>query len=146
MSNNEIQSRFHIIHLEVAHGEKSYGLEGDSSTGFHEISGSDRYEIHLHMERPPVVKDLMEELEKKARVTLINQQILYRGTMCDVEEIERGWFRHSLRRTTFTSNTGQTVGKIRFIQWKSPYSDRGKGLLISRNAQRRTEQCITFSS
>lgn len=41
--------------------------------------GSDRYDIHLHMERPLLVRDLMEELEKKARVTLENQQILYRG-------------------------------------------------------------------
>lgn len=31
------------------------------------------------MERPLLVRDLMEEVEKKARVTLQNQQILYRG-------------------------------------------------------------------
>jgi hypothetical protein len=43
------------------------------------IIGSDRYEIHLHMERPPLVRDLMEEVENKSRVTTINQQLLYRG-------------------------------------------------------------------
>ena len=31
------------------------------------------------MERPPLVQDLMEEVEKKARVTIMNQQLLYRG-------------------------------------------------------------------
>jgi hypothetical protein len=31
------------------------------------------------MERPPLVKDLMEEVEKKARVTVMNQQLLFRG-------------------------------------------------------------------
>lgn len=41
--------------------------------------GSDRYDIHLHMERSPLVQDLMEEVEKKSRVTVINQQLLYRG-------------------------------------------------------------------
>jgi hypothetical protein len=46
---------------------------------FHIIKGSDRYDIHLHMERSPLVKDLMEEVEKKARVTTMNQQLLYRG-------------------------------------------------------------------
>jgi len=43
------------------------------------IIGSDRYDIHLHMERPPLVRDLMVEVEKKSRVTLVNQQLLYRG-------------------------------------------------------------------
>jgi hypothetical protein len=43
------------------------------------IIGSDRYEIHLHMQRPPLVRDLMEEVEKKSRVTTANQQLLYRG-------------------------------------------------------------------
>jgi hypothetical protein len=43
------------------------------------ILGSDRYDIHLHMQRSPLVKDLMEEVEKKSRVTMINQQLLYRG-------------------------------------------------------------------
>ena len=56
---------------------------------FRIVPGSDRYEIHLHMERPPVVRDLMEELEKKARVTLINQQILFRGTTFDRAESTR---------------------------------------------------------
>jgi hypothetical protein len=41
--------------------------------------GSDRYDIQLHMERPPLVKDLMKEVEKKTRVTMANQQLLYRG-------------------------------------------------------------------
>jgi hypothetical protein len=41
--------------------------------------GSDRYDIHLHMERSPLVKDLMEEVEKKARVTTMNQQLIFRG-------------------------------------------------------------------
>jgi hypothetical protein len=31
------------------------------------------------MERTPLVKDLMEEVEKKSRVTIVNQQLLYRG-------------------------------------------------------------------
>lgn len=31
------------------------------------------------MERPPLVRDLMVEVEKKSRVTLANQQLLYRG-------------------------------------------------------------------
>jgi len=31
------------------------------------------------MDRPPLVKDLMEELEKKSLVTTMNQQIFYRG-------------------------------------------------------------------
>jgi hypothetical protein len=43
------------------------------------ILGSDRYDIHLHMQRSPLVKDLMEEVEKKSRVTIINQQLLYSG-------------------------------------------------------------------
>ncbi|CAF0970952.1 unnamed protein product [Rotaria sp. Silwood1] len=60
MSNTEIKSRFHILHVEVSHG-------------------SDRYDIHLHLERPPLVKDLMEEVEKKARVTTVNQQLIFRG-------------------------------------------------------------------
>ena len=46
---------------------------------FHRPSGSDRHDIHLHKERPPVVKDLMEEVEKKARVTEKNQQLIFRG-------------------------------------------------------------------
>jgi len=41
--------------------------------------GSDRYDIHLHMERPPLVRDLMIEVEKKSQVTIVNQQLLYRG-------------------------------------------------------------------
>ncbi|CAF2507059.1 unnamed protein product [Rotaria sp. Silwood2] len=61
MTSTDIKSRFYILHLEVAHGS------------------SDRYDIHLHMERPPLVRDLMEEVEKKARVTMMNQQLLYRG-------------------------------------------------------------------
>ncbi|CAF3888873.1 unnamed protein product [Rotaria sordida] len=60
MTNTDIKSRFYIVHLEVAHG-------------------SDRYDIHLHMEHSPLVRDLMEEVEKKARVTMMNQQLLYRG-------------------------------------------------------------------
>lgn len=32
------------------------------------------------MERPPLVKDLMAEVETKSRVTILNQQLLYRGT------------------------------------------------------------------
>jgi hypothetical protein len=43
------------------------------------IIGSDRYDIHLHMERSPLVRDLMGEVEKKSRVTIVNQQLLYRG-------------------------------------------------------------------
>jgi hypothetical protein len=31
------------------------------------------------MERSPLVKDLMEEVEKKARVTTMNQQLIFRG-------------------------------------------------------------------
>ena len=31
------------------------------------------------MERPPLVRDLMAEVEKKSRVTLANQQLLFRG-------------------------------------------------------------------
>ena len=41
--------------------------------------GADRYDIHLHLERPPLVRDLMEEVEKKARVTMMNQQLVFRG-------------------------------------------------------------------
>ncbi|UJR10134.1 hypothetical protein I4U23_014353 [Adineta vaga] len=60
MSNSEIKSRYHILHVEVQHG-------------------SDRFDIHLHLERPPVVRDLMMEVEKKARVTAHNQQLVFRG-------------------------------------------------------------------
>ncbi|CAF1206135.1 unnamed protein product [Rotaria sordida] len=60
MSNTEIKSRFHILHVEVSHG-------------------ADRHDIHLHMERPPLVKDLMEEVERKARVMTTNQQLIFRG-------------------------------------------------------------------
>lgn len=66
--------------------------------------GSDRYDIHLHMERPPLVQDLMEEVEKKSRVTVINQQLLYRG-MIIIRDF-RNYLRKFLHyRTTFTSNT-----------------------------------------
>lgn len=44
-----------------------------------DLKGSDRHDIHLHLERPPVVRDLMEELEKKSRVTVPNQQLIFRG-------------------------------------------------------------------
>ncbi|CAF1216626.1 unnamed protein product [Adineta steineri] len=60
MSNKEIKSRYHILHVEVQHG-------------------SDRFDIHLHLERPPIVRDLMDEVEKKARVTAMNQQLIFRG-------------------------------------------------------------------
>jgi hypothetical protein len=49
------------------------------------VTGSDRYDIHLHMERPILVKDLMQELEKKSRVAMTNQQILYRGKILSYE-------------------------------------------------------------
>ncbi|CAF1034832.1 unnamed protein product [Rotaria magnacalcarata] len=61
MTNIDIKSRFYLLQLEVAHG-------------------SDRYDIHIHMERPPLVLDLMQEIENKARVPIMNQQLLYRGT------------------------------------------------------------------
>ncbi|CAF2973982.1 unnamed protein product [Rotaria socialis] len=60
MSNLEIKSRFHILHVEVSHG-------------------SDRHDIHIHMERPPLVRDLMEEVENKSHVTMPNQQLIFRG-------------------------------------------------------------------
>ncbi|CAF1007514.1 unnamed protein product [Didymodactylos carnosus] len=60
MDSGEIKSRYVILHLEVLHG-------------------SDRYEINLHMEREPLVYDLQEELEKKARVTVANQKLNFRG-------------------------------------------------------------------
>jgi hypothetical protein len=42
-------------------------------------SGADRYDIHLHNQRPSTVRDLMQELEKKSRVTTGNQQLIFRG-------------------------------------------------------------------
>ncbi|CAF0739243.1 unnamed protein product [Didymodactylos carnosus] len=60
MNGGEINSRYFILHLGVLHG-------------------SDRYEVHLHMEREPLVRDLQEELEKKARVMVANQKLMFRG-------------------------------------------------------------------
>lgn len=48
--------------------------------GMRSVLGSDRFDIHLHLERPPLVSDLMNEVEKKARVTTQNQQLIFRGT------------------------------------------------------------------
>ena len=47
----EIKSRFHILYLEVSHGKRNFFFEESIS---HLIVGSDRYDIQLHMERPPV--------------------------------------------------------------------------------------------
>ena len=54
--------------------------------------GSDRFEIHLHMERPPLVRDLMAEVERKSRVTLANQQLLFRGKIQQENPRENDWF------------------------------------------------------
>ena len=84
MSETQIKSRFHILHLEVSHGKiknSMFILIIECS-----IVGSDRYEIHLHMQRSPLVRDLMEEVEKKSRVTMINQQLLYRGEIYSRKE------------------------------------------------------------
>lgn len=79
MSDAEIKSRFHILHLEVAHGKNEFFFS--MIYRFYGVYlGSDRFEIHLHMQRPPLVRDLMAEVEKKTRVTLANQQLLFRGT------------------------------------------------------------------
>ncbi len=91
------------------------------------IVGSDRYDIHLHMQRSPLVRDLMEEVEKKSRVTMINQQLLYRGEIYWRKENRR--FEIIYSRSTFASNTWQTVRKIRSVQWKSNYFGRRESLL-----------------
>jgi hypothetical protein len=75
MANTDINNRFRILHLEVSHGKKHFFFE----LQFLVFIGSDQYEIHFRMDRPPLVKDLMEELEKKTLVTTMNQQIFYRG-------------------------------------------------------------------
>jgi hypothetical protein len=75
MTNTDIKSRFYILHLEIALGKENFFRIYFQ----YNIIGSDRHDIHLHMERPPLVRDLMEEIEKKSRVTVINQQLIYRG-------------------------------------------------------------------
>ena len=43
------------------------------------------------MDRPPLVRDLMEQLQGKTHVTMVNQQVFYRGmfgwikTACDLK-------------------------------------------------------------
>lgn len=44
-----------------------------------DILGADRYDIHLTKDRPLTVRDLMEEIERKSRVTISNQQLIFRG-------------------------------------------------------------------
>ncbi|UJR35903.1 hypothetical protein I4U23_028646 [Adineta vaga] len=60
MTHTDINSRARIVHLVVTHG-------------------SDQYDIHFHMDRPPLVRDLMEQLQGKSHVTMVNQQVFYRG-------------------------------------------------------------------
>lgn len=78
MSNSEIRSRFHILHVEVQHGKMNISFLIECFV-LNDLTGADRYDIHLHLERPPLVRDLMEEVEKKARVTMMNQQLVFRG-------------------------------------------------------------------
>jgi hypothetical protein len=100
MSNSEIKSRFYILHVEVSHGKIKF-LK--SNRKYLSRTGADRYDIHIHLERPPLVRDLMEEVEKKARVTLMNQQLIFRGKDTIRERIRIRFFLPS--RSTFTSNT-----------------------------------------
>jgi hypothetical protein len=79
MANTDINNRFRILHLEVSHGKKNFFFRTIISIIQYIFIGSDQYEIHFRMDRPPLVKDLMEELEKKSLVTTMNQQIFYRG-------------------------------------------------------------------
>ncbi|CAF0932453.1 unnamed protein product [Adineta steineri] len=60
MTNTDIHNRPRILHLVVSHG-------------------ADQYDVHFHMERPPLVRDLMEDLENKTHVPIMNQQVFYRG-------------------------------------------------------------------
>jgi hypothetical protein len=77
MSNPEIKSRFYILHVEVSHGKIAFHQLNREMIDI--CTGADRYDIHLHLERSPLVRDLMEEVEKKARVTTMNQQLIFRG-------------------------------------------------------------------
>ncbi|CAF1652847.1 unnamed protein product, partial [Adineta ricciae] len=60
MTHADLSNRARIVHLVVTHG-------------------SDQYDIHFHMDRPPLVRDLMEQLQGKTHVTMVNQQVFYRG-------------------------------------------------------------------
>lgn len=107
MSNSEIKSRFHILHIEVSHGEIRLLKMLKIESYFFVYLGADRYDIHLHFERAPLVRDLMEEVEKKSRVTLMNQQLIFRGKVCSFFFVDEKMSNFSLfiSRSTFTSNT-----------------------------------------